>query len=199
MAMEAVQAVERTPLQWRQIGQTLARIHLVKGEFFGLERQGYFGPLYQDNRPTPDWLSFYTERRLWPRLMAAIESGNLPTESIRQVEKLIARLPRLGLPECEPVLLHGDAQQNNYVSTAQGAMVIDPAVYYGNPELDLAYVDYFQPVPPEVFEGYREIRPIEPGFPERRELWRISAILAVITVEGVHYLEWLNRAVQKYL
>src|SRR5512140_2685119 len=83
MVMEAVQAVERTPLQWRQIGETLARIHLVKGDFFGLERQGYFGPLYQDNRPAPDWLSFYTERRLWPRLVAAIDSGNLPTENIR--------------------------------------------------------------------------------------------------------------------
>jgi len=62
-------------------------------------------------------------------------------------------------------------------------MVIDPAVYYGNPEIDLAYVDYFEPMPDDVFAGYREEMPIDPGFPERRELWRVSAYLAAVQVE----------------
>ena len=75
MVLEAAQVVERTPLQWRQIGQALARIHRIKGERCGFEKQGYFGPLYQDNRPMTDWLAFYTERRLWPRLVGAIDLG----------------------------------------------------------------------------------------------------------------------------
>ena len=95
MVLEAAQEVERTPQRWREIGQALARIHRIQGSQYGFEKQGYFGPLYQDNRPMPDWLSFFTERRLWPRLMEAINSGNLPTETIRQVEKLIARLPKM--------------------------------------------------------------------------------------------------------
>ena len=57
--LQAVQAITRSTEQWREIGRTLARIHQVKGTQFGLDRQGYFGPLYQDNRPTPDWKSFY--------------------------------------------------------------------------------------------------------------------------------------------
>lgn len=198
LILEAAQAVERTPRHWREIGRTLARIHQVKGETCGLDRQGYFGPLYQDNRPTQDWLTFYTERRLWPRLTGAIDSGNLPTEVIRQVEGLISRLPSLGIPEVEPRLLHGDAQQNNFISTQAGAMVIDPAVHYGNPEMDLAYVDYFQPVPGEVFLGYQELLPIDPGFTERRDLWRVAAYLAAVQVEGRMHLEKLVQAVQKY-
>ncbi len=164
LLLEAAQAVAREARQWREIGRTLARIHQIKGEGCGFESQGYFGPLYQDNRPMRDWLAFFAERRLWPRLMGAIDSGHLPTAVIRKVEKLIHRLPELDIPETQPALLHGDAQQNNFISTSAGAMVIDPAVYYGNPEMDLAYVDYFQPVPEEVFLGYQELLPIAPGF-----------------------------------
>lgn len=199
MVLEAAQAVEREAPQWREIGRTLARIHQVKGAGWGLDRQGYFGPIYQDNRPTADWCSFYIERRLWPRLMAAIDAGFLSTEIIRQVERFIARLPGLGLPDAAPSLLHGDAQQNNFISTAAGAMVIDPAIYYGHPEIDLAYVDYFQPVPEDLFLGYQEILPIDPGLGERRELWRISAYLAAVQVGWLSQLSKLTDALKHYL
>ncbi len=123
----------------------------------------------------------------------------MPLSLIRQVEKLISRVPQLCDRESVPTLLHGDAQQNNFISTEAGAVVIDPAIYYGNPEMDLAYIDYFQAVPDDVFDGYREELPIDPGFWERRELWRIWGYLAVVTVGGAGYLEKLSAAVQKYV
>jgi fructosamine-3-kinase len=199
LILEAVPVVDRKPKQWREIGRALAQIHKVKGTQFGLETNNYFGPLYQDNRPMSDWPTFYAERRLWTRLVGAINSGNLPTEVIRQVEKLISRLPELCGPEVEPTLLHGDAQQNNFISTEKGTVAIDPAVYYGNPEMDLAYIDFFQAVPEDVFTGYQEQLPIDPGFRERRELWRIYGYLAIVEVEGSTYLRNLSSAVQKYL
>jgi protein-ribulosamine 3-kinase len=199
LVLETVQAVERTPRHWRQIGQTLARIHQIKGDRFGLETHGYFGPLYQDNTPMGDWPTFYAERRLWPGLKLAVDSGNMPPVIARQVEKLISRLPKLCGPKVVPSLLHGDAQQNNFISTEMGAVVIDPAVYYGNPEMDLAYIDYFQPVPTEVFDSYQDQMPIDSGFWERRDLWRVWGYLAVVTVEGPSYLGKLTEAVQKYL
>lgn len=199
LVLKAEQEIPRGAQQWRDIGRTLARIHQVKGHWCGLETQGYFGSLYQDNRPIRDWIPFFTERRIWPRLMGAIDSGNLPTELIRLAEKVIVNLSHLGIPESEPCLLHGDAQQNNFISTEKGAVVIDPAVYYGYAEMDLAYVDFFQPVPEEVFEGYQEIRPIDPGFKERRELWRIPAYLAMISVGEPGYHEKLKEALSGYL
>ncbi|MGH3173688.1 MAG: fructosamine kinase family protein [Streptosporangiaceae bacterium] len=100
-------------------------------------------------------------------------------------------------------MLHGDAQQNNFVSTAAGAVVIDPAPYFGHPEADRALVDYFQPVPDEVFRAYRDITPVDRGFAGRRELWRLPAYLAVIAVDGDgpfgrRYLERLAAAVRFY-
>ena len=199
MVLEAVEAVDRTPLQWRQIGQTLAKIHSIKGQQYGLDSHNYFGPLYQDNRPLSNWATFYAERRLFPRLMGAINAGHMPTTAIHQVEKLIARLPQLCGPEVAPALLHGDAQHHNFVSTVKGTVAIDPAVYYGHPEIDLAYIDYFHPMPEDVFLGYQEERPIDSGFYERRDLWRVYGYLAAVEVAGAEYLDKLINAVQKYL
>ena len=197
--MEALNAVERGQRQWRQIGKTLAQIHRVKSNQCGFHLHNYFGPLDQDNTLVKDWATFYGEYRLRPRLKMAVDAGHLPASLASQVELVIQRLPKLCGPEIMPTLLHGDAQQNNFVSTAEETYVIDPAIHYGNPELDLAYVDYFQPVPNDVFEAYREEMPIDPGFGERRSLWRISGYLAAVAVEGSYYLGLLTDAVQKYL
>ena len=146
-----------------------------------------------------DWSTFYAERRLWPGLRLAIDSGNMPPDVIRQVEKLVSRLPELCGPEIVPSLLHGDAQQNNFISTEMGAVVIDPAIYYGNPEMDLAFIDIYQTVPEDVFDGYQNELTIDPGFWERRYLWRVCGYLAAVTVEGQSYLGKLTEALQKYV
>lgn len=199
MVLEGVQEIPRTSKEWRQIGHTLALIHENQGTQFGLDTHNYFGPFYQDNRSLPDWPTFYAERRLWPRFMGAINAGHLSTDVIRQVEKLILRIPSLCDSSVIPTLLHGDAQNNNFISTETGTVVIDPAIYYGHPEMDLAHVDFFRPVPGELFEGYRERLPIDSGFWERRELWRVYSYLAVVEVDGASYLPKLIEAVDKYL
>jgi fructosamine-3-kinase len=199
MILEGVRAVDRTARGWRQIGAALAQIHRIQGKQFGLETHNYFGPLYQDNRFMDSWPAFYAERRLWPRLMGAINAGHMPTGLIRDAEKLILRLPELCGPDMTPTLVHGDAQQNNFISTEIGAVVIDPAVHYGHPEMDLAYVDYFHPVPEDLQRGYREHLPIDSGFNERRELWRIYGHLAAVEVEGAVYLPGLASAIRNYL
>jgi len=54
-----------------------------------------------------------------------------------------------------------------------------------NPEVDLALVDYFQAgTRRAVFDGYRAVRPIDPGFAQRQDLWRLFGYLAVVTVAG---------------
>jgi len=131
----------RVAEDWRSIGRLLATAHQARHARFGLGGgRGFFGPLPQDNRPVPAdrWADFYLQRRLVPALRAAAGSGRLPADLAAGVDRIAARLPGLGGPEPRPALLHGDAQQNNFISTADGAVAIDPAPYFGHPEIDLA-------------------------------------------------------------
>jgi fructosamine-3-kinase len=196
---EALEPIQRGPRQWREIGATLARIHQVKGDSYGFETDGFWGPLYQDNTPSVDWETFFRDRRLLPLLKKAIDSVNIPSSVVSDVETIITRLPELCGPEMTPSLLHGDAQQNNFISTAEGTFVIDPAVYYGNSEMDLALIDSFQPVPDDIFIAYRDELPIDPGFPERRNLWRIPLYLAAVALEGPMHLNKLIDSLRKYV
>lgn len=203
--MAAVEVVAREPRHWRQMGQTLAQIHQVKGGRFGLETHCYWGSLYQDNRTLPDWPEFFWTRRLEPRLRAAVDSGRLPASLVAQVEKLGSRLREVCGPPVQPALLHGDAHQNNFLSTAQGPVLIDPSVYYGHPEMDLAYLDFFAemgffaPTPAEFYAGYHEVVPVDADFARRCDLWRIPAWLAMVQVDGSGHLDKLSSALQNYV
>jgi fructosamine-3-kinase len=199
LIMEALEAVRRGVHQYRQVGVTLSRIHRVKGDSHGFKKNGFCGPLFQDNTPMQNWATFFRDRRLLPRIKIAVDSGNMPTSIVSQIELIIKRLPELCGPEIKPTLLHGDAQQNNFISTVKGTYVIDPAVYYGHPEMDLALIDSFQPVPQAVFDGYRDELSIDSGFSGRRDLWRIPLYLAAVAIEGSRHLNRLTDAIQKYL
>ena len=186
----------RQPGDWRSIGHLLATVHQVRDAQFGFGQANFFGPLPQDNRPAATWPDFYRERRLIPLLRAATDSGHLPAELAAGVARIAERLPALAGPDPQPSLLHGDAQQNNFISTPAGTVVIDACPYFGHPEIDLAQVDFFRPVPADLFAAYRDLAPIAPGFADRRELWRLPTYLAVITVGGP--LGGLADAVRRY-
>ncbi len=188
LALEAV--TERAPgdrsrADWRSIGTALGSLHATTGTTFGFEVDGSFGPLPQVNTPveTNRWSDFVRLRRIEPFLDAALRSGNLPDGFMKRVHAVAERLHELSGPDPVPTLLHGDAQQNNYLSTDEGALFVDASPFFGHPENDLAMVDVFGPVPSDVFDAYRERREIDPGFVQRCELWRIPIYLAVIAVD----------------
>lgn len=196
---------QRKPSDWQAIGRTLAAIHRARAERFGLDSDGFFGPLPQDNRPVPSntWTEFYAERRVRPWLRTALDAGRVSVDDARRIDRILSRLHVLAGAEPVPTLLHGDAQHHNLVSTSEGAVVIDASPYYGHPEIDLALVDYFVPVPPELFGAYAEVEPIDSGFAERRELWRIFAYLGVLTTSGDDpwgrsFRQRLTEAVKRY-
>ena len=177
----------RSAEQWRRSGGRWRRCTRSTTRGSGSKRfDNFFGLLPQSNQPVGSngWAEFYAERRLLPRLREAVDSGNLAAELAAGVERVVARLPQLCGPDPAPTLLHGDAQQNNFLTSATEAVLLDAAPYFGHPEVDLALLDYFEPVPAAVFDGYRELprsipasrsdascggcRPTSPRSPARR-------------------------------
>ncbi len=133
----------------------------------------------------------------------AADGGSLPAGQVAAIERIIDRLPWLCGSDLPSSLLHGDAQHHNAISTVGGAVLVDPCPYFGHAEVDLAMVDLFHPVPTALLDGYSDVVEIDPGFGERRELWRMHAYLAIVSVDGLssfgqHYVEQLRLAVTKY-
>jgi hypothetical protein len=117
-------------------------------------------------------------------LRSAVDSGHLAMDLAAEVEQLVRRMPVLAGPSLDPRCSTATPSRTNFVSTPAGAVVIDPAPYFGHSEIDLALIDYFHPAPDEVFDAYREITAIDSGLAERRELWLVFGYLAVVTVNG---------------
>lgn len=197
---------DRTDDDWIAIGQALAVLHATTGQSYGAANDNFFGPSHQSNSPVEPntWAEFYAVRRVLPWLRTARDVGAVDASTAARVEQLVHRLPELCGPDPGPRLLHGDAQHHNFLSTATGAVMIDASPYFGHPELDLALLDYFAPVPAQTWSAYAEIRPIDPGFAQRRELWRIAAYLGVLTVDpssdfGKLFRTRLSAALDYYL
>ena len=184
--LEAFNPFEKTDDFWFKAGKRLADIHQIKAEQFGFDNHNYFGPLYQDNRWTSRLDHFYIERRIRPWMRLAKQRGHMSDYLESQLLRFISGLPDKlcnALNET-PALLHGDAQQNNIITDGVEPVFLDPAVYYGHPEIDLAHVDFFQPVSEVFYRGYQSVREIDSVFwDKRKNIWRVGAWTAMLAVD----------------
>ncbi len=176
-----------------QFGAELARLHQTKTETFGLDEDNYIGSLPQKNHRHERWDSFFIEERINPQLQMAIDSGKMDVEILSNWGQLSSQLKDL-LPPCAPSLLHGDLWSGNYMFNEAGkAVLIDPAVYYGHPEMDLAFSKMFGGFSPEFYDGYESVQPLEPGFEDRIDIYNLYPLLVHVNLFGGGYV---NQAVQ---
>jgi protein-ribulosamine 3-kinase len=168
-------------------GQELARMHSTKSDFYGLETDNYIGSLPQKNAPEKDWASFFAENRIKPQLDLAIQSGKLSSAILKNWNRLESELPSI-FPPSKPSLLHGDLWGGNYLFDENGtAVLIDPAVYYGHPEMDLAFTRMFGGFSDEFYRGYESASPIEKGFSKRIPIYNLYPLLVHVNLFGGHY------------
>lgn len=168
-------------------GAGLARLHQNEAEQFGFHSDNYIGSLPQSNHWHKNWISFFSEERIGPQLKMAIDSGKLNSSIFKNWGRLTGRLDEL-LPPCKPSLLHGDLWGGNYLFDTSGiAALIDPAVYYGHPEMDLAFTKMFGGFSPDFYEGYKSVSPSEPGLTERVPIYNLYPLLVHVNLFGGHY------------
>jgi len=199
LALEWIAPGRPAPDHDERLGRGLAALHGHGAEGFGHDADNLIGPLPQPNAREPDWPTFYAEHRILPFARAAREEGRLPSILARRLESLARRLPDLCGPAEPPARLHGDLWSGNAIVDADGAPVlVDPAVYGGHREIDLAMMRLFGGFATRVFDAYREAHPPAPGEEERRALWQVYPLLVHVRLFGGGYLGRLERAVAAY-
>lgn len=182
------------------LGRGLAALHRAAPPSFGLPHDNFIARLPQDNTPAPTWPEFYWERRLLPQLRLAEDAGLADDSLRRDFEALAGRLPqRCGPPE-PPARLHGDLWGGNLLTDAHGAPVlIDPAVYGGHREIDLAMMQLFGGFSRRVFAAYDEAYPLAKGWQERVPLYQLYPLLVHVNLFGSGYLGGVRRALSRSL
>lgn len=158
----------------------------------GWERDNVIGSLPQANDPEGDWGRFWRERRLEPQLRRARDGGFLRGGRGEPLDRLLAHLDEVlaGTGDEAPSLLHGDLWSGNAFPGPGGEPVlIDPAVYRGHREVDLAMTELFGGFPASFLPAYEEVLPLEPGYREvRRPAYQLYYLLVHVNLFGAGYV-----------
>ncbi len=96
-------------------------------------------------------------------------------------------------------MLHGDLWGGNFLVTVSGkAALIDPAVYYGHHEADLAMTELFGGFDAAFYNAYREVMPVERGYAERRDLYNLYHLINHLDLFGGSYAGGVERILKQY-
>jgi protein-ribulosamine 3-kinase len=155
---------------------------------YGLSYDGQFWGEAQPQGWDSDWVRFYRERRLGPKVRRARQQGLIPPDLHSRLEVLMDRLADwLDGTDRQPSLLHGDLWRGNVVTDAQGEpALVDPCAYFGDREMELTYTEVFGQFPPAFYAAYNEVWPMAPGYAERRDLYSLYYHLDRLGVDHFH-------------
>lgn len=174
--------------QQEALGRLLASLHRQHADAYGLDHDNFIGLLPQSNGFSTDWTDFFITQRLQKQLDLAgsILDG---TDLREKFDRLFSRLADL-YPSEPPSLLHGDLWNGNYLVDQSGTPVfIDPAVYYGHREVDIAMTKLFGGFSERFYDAYNEAYPLQPGWEARVNLWNLYPLLVHLNLFGMTYLK----------
>ena len=198
LLMEWVESGPRRSNYWEQFGRELAAVHRNSADHFGLERDNYIGSLPQSNTLHDQWSGFFIHCRMEPQVKMARDQNRLGMGDVLRFERLYGRLGAL-LPKEPPALLHGDLWSGNFLTGPDGGPVlIDPAVYFGHREMDIAMTRLFGGFDAEFYTSYNEAWPMERGWEDRMDLCNLYPLLVHVNLFGGGYRAQVEAILRRF-
>ncbi len=187
-----------TPAVERHAAELIAALHATPRASFGYARDTLIGPLPQPNPQSALWVPFFRDHRLLHMARAAHREGQLPSPLLARIERLAARLADYLVEPPFACLLHGDLWTGNVLARGDRiAGFVDPALYCGSPEIELAFTTMFGTFGPAFFDAYEALAPLEPGFhATRRGLYNLYPGLVHVRLFGAAYLAGIDRTLR---
>ncbi|MHA7131619.1 fructosamine kinase family protein [Algoriphagus namhaensis] len=183
---------------WENLGLGLAHLHLTSTPKFGLDEDNFIASLLQRNHEEDTWFDFFVEHRLEPLLGKAYFDRLISLEFLKKFQGIYPSIQDI-FPKEKPALLHGDLWSGNVIPTKDGQpCLIDPAIYYGHREMDIAFSKLFGGFDSKFYEAYESILPLEPDFESRMGVYNLYPLLVHLNLFGTAYLPGIERIVKRF-
>lgn len=170
---------------WQQFAEGIAQLHRITHSHFGWTSSNYIGSLMQPNEYKTSWQEFYSTQRIMPLIEQLYNNTYFLKSDVQAAEKVCACFKDV-FPDEPPALLHGDLWAGNFMVVQSIGIknnsevlpsVFDPAVYFGNREMDLGMSLLFGGFDKRFYEIYHSIFPIENSWRKRVFLTQLYPLL----------------------
>lgn len=189
LEMTQVMSVAFDEDAWKKLAIGLALIHSQNVEDkFGLEYDNYIGLNPQKNKLFSSWGEFFLSYRLKYQI-SLIKDKCIYESFLTILEDKQKSLIHFLDEQCHGVsLVHGDLWSGNILSDGQDVWLIDPAVYYGDKEVDLAMTSMFGGFSAVFYEEYQKILPFSVYYELKKEIYNLYHYLNHYNLFGPSYL-----------
>lgn len=199
LLMEYLQPANNTSGFDERLGRGIARLHRKTAPAFGFSHSNYCGTTIQDNTWTAIWPEFYAQLRIWALVQQIRIARGMAADELKIYEKLISRMPVFLSHKTVPSLIHGDLWSGNYMYTAGGPALIDPACYYADREMELGMMLLFGGFSSRVWQAYHDEFPLPEEWRERILLYQLYHLLNHYLLFGGSYGRQALQIAREYL
>jgi fructosamine-3-kinase len=198
IVLEYLESGKRRKDYWTELGRRLANMHQNSNVYFGLDHDNFMGSLPQYNIAHDEWVDFFICERLEKQVELAFNNDEITKTLMQKFEVLYSKLEEIFPPEA-PALLHGDLWNGNVMTAPDGsATLIDPAVYYGHREIDIAMTKLFGGFDSDFYHSYNETFPLEEDWDERVDICNLYPLLIHLNLFGSSYLSGIKKVLKKF-
>jgi len=181
------------------LGYQLAELHKVQSDKFGFHSRNFIGITVQHNDYHNSWGDFFFKERLVRQAEAGRRAGwfddQLNSLLFSNEEKVLNLLSETFE---KPALLHGDLWSGNVMWCVDGPALIDPAVYYGNREADIAMTECFGGFSKQFYAAYNEHYPLEEGYEHRKDILNLYHLMNHANIFGGHYVSSVKTSLKNF-
>jgi len=182
--------------------KVLSDLHAVTNDarMYGYYYDTTIASFTQKNEQTQyNWTLFLGQMRIMPMAKICYDKGYISKETVGRLEMLCRELyKRIDLSAIVPSLLHGDLWSSNILFNMKGATLLDPALSFGDKEMDLAYILMFDTFGDTFFESYQEVHTLSDDFYEVKvPLYQVYPLLVHVALYGGVYIKQLETLLKR--